>query len=471
MRTLAFPKQFLWGAAASGPQTEGSADKLHESVMDYWYRNCPQDFYDGIGPDTANDFYHRCQEDLQAMKACGFNSFRTSIQWTRLIRDFETGEPDEKAVDFYRDMIHTAEELGIELILNLHHFDLPMELLDQGGWENPRTARLFQIYAATAFDLFGESVRYWTGFNEPMVIAEAGYLDGFHWPKYRNKGRAAVSIMKNIAVANALAAREYRRKKRNGSFGIILNLTPAIPRSMSKEDLAAADFAELFYNRFFMDACIRGIVSEKFQSCMKQAGIDFELSQEEEHLLQENTVDFVGLNYYHPRRVRSRETELITEEWTPNLWFEDYEKPGVRINPYRGWEIDPHCLYDIAMTVKNEYGNIPWYVSENGMGVEGEERFRDENGIINDQYRMDFYTEHLEALHQAMEEGSACFGFHAWTALDCWSWNNAYKNRYGFISVDPVSQKRSFKKSAEWFRELAESGLLKTASGSENSES
>ncbi len=117
------------------------------------------------------------------------------------------------------------------------------------------------------------------------------------------------------------------------------------------------------------------------------------------------------------------------------------------MNPYRGWEIYPKAIYDVAINVRDNYGNIPWYISENGMGVEGEETFIDDDGIVADDYRIDFIREHLEWLHKGIEEGSNCFGYHLWTLIDCWSWSNAYKNRYGLIALDLVTQKKTIKKS------------------------
>ena len=106
------------------------------------------------------------------------------------------------------------------------------------------------------------------------------------------------------------------------------------------------------------------------------------------------------------------------------------------MNPYRGWEIYPQAIYDVAMMMKKDYHNLPWFVSENGMGVADEERFMDDSGMIQDDYRIEFMKEHLSYLHQAIEEGSNCFGYHTWTFIDCWSWLNGYRNRYGFYRVD-----------------------------------
>ena len=453
---LTFPSSFLWGGAASGPQTEGAFDKPCESIMDCWYRQSPEVFHDRIGPDITNDFYHRYEEDFHLMKELGFNSYRTSIQWTRLIKDPLTGEVDPNGAAFYRKVIQCAEENGITLILNLHHFDLPEILLERyGGWTDRRTVECYVRFASAAFDLFGDTVPYWTTFNEPMVIAEAGYLYGFHRPCLKGRGEDAVQIIHHLNLASASAVREYRKRRLSGKIGIVLNLTPAYPRSDSPEDLAASRFAEEFCNRSFLVPAVHGVYSDALISRVRQDGVLFASLPEDEAILKENTVDYLGLNYYHPRRVMARSTPLSSPQWMPDRYYEDYSMPGCRMNPYRGWEIYPKALYDIAMQVKNTYRNIPWYVSENGMGVEREDRFRGEDGIIADDYRIGFYREHLTWLHQAIEEGSACFGFHAWTPIDCWSWNNAYKNRYGFIELDRSTGNRIIKKSGNWFRKTA----------------
>lgn len=133
-----------------------------------------------------------------------------------------------------------------------------------------------------------------------------------------------------------------------------------------------------------------------------------------------------------------------------------FDLPIELFQKYGGWEIYPKAIYDIAKNVQENYNNIPWFISENGMGVEGEERYINEEGKIEDDYRIDFYEEHLQLLAKAMEEGSNCFGYHAWTGIDCWSWNNAYKNRYGFIALDLETQKRTVKKSGEWLKKVTE---------------
>ena len=455
---IKFPDNFWWGAATSGPQSEGEFDKPHKNVMDYWYDKCPEDFFDNVGPGVASNFYYTYKDDLKLMKEAGFNSFRTSIQWSRLIKDFETGEVDEKAVDYYNRLIDEAHNNDITLVLNLHHFDMPSELLEKyGGWESKHVVDLFVLFAKQVFKLFGKKVKYFTTFNEPMVIPEAGYMYGFHYPKINGEGKRAMQIIYNINLASARVISLYKDMEMDGKIGIILNLTPAYPRSDSKEDLKASEVADLVFNRSFLDPAVKSKFPDELVELLKNDGVLWESTIEEMEIINTSKVDFLGVNYYHPKRVKAQDNpEKYQDKWMPDKYFEEYEMPGRRVNPYRGWEIYPKSIYDIAMNVKDNYGNIDWYISENGMGVEGEEKYIDENGELNDDYRIDFYKEHLAWLKKAIDEGSNCFGFHAWTAVDCWSWNNAYKNRYGFIGYDLKTGNRFMKKSGRWYKKLSD---------------
>ena len=140
----------------------------------------------------------------------------------------------------------------------------------------------------------------------------------------------------------------------------------------------------------------------------------------------------------------------------PDMFFDNYEMPGRKMNPYRGWEIYEKGIYDICTNIRENYNNIPFYISENGMGVEGEEKYINENGVVEDDYRIEFIKDHLRWLHKGIQEGANCKGYHLWTFIDCWSWTNAYKNRYGLIALDLETQKRTIKKSGRWFKEVAD---------------
>lgn len=455
---VTFPVDFWWGGATSGPQNEGRFHKPHVNVFDYHYDTKPEDFFRYVGPDVASDFYHLYESDIALFKDLGFNSLRTSIQWTRLIDDLEEGSLNPEGVAYYNRVIDALLAAGIRPIINLHHFDLPIELYERyGGWESKHVVELFVKFARRAFECFGDRVTDWMTFNEPMVVVEGQYLYGFHYPMLVD-GKKAVQVAYNLQLASAKAIQAYRQINQNpaGRVTIALNLTPAYPASQSEEDLAAAHFANLFVNRLFLDASVKGHFPEELVAILAKDGVLWESTPEELAIIHDNRVDYIGVNYYHPHRVKAPEISpnSLTVDWMPQRYFNDYQMPGRRMNVDKGWEIYPQALYDIAKNLQDNYDNIPWFVSENGIGVSREERYLDQTGIIQDHYRIQFFSEHLYWLNRAMQEGANCFGYHVWTPVDGWSWLNAYKNRYGLISNDIHTQTRTVKKSGWWFKDL-----------------
>ncbi len=455
---VTFPVDFWWGGATSGPQNEGRFHKPHVNVFDYHYDTKPEDFFRYVGPDVASDFYHLYESDIALFKDLGFNSLRTSIQWTRLIDNLEEGSLNPEGVAYYNRVIDALLAAGIRPIINLHHFDLPIELYERyGGWESKHVVELFVKFARRAFECFGDRVTDWMTFNEPMVVVEGQYLYGFHYPMLVD-GKKAVQVAYNLQLASAKAIQAYRQINQNpaGRVTIALNLTPAYPASQAEGDLAAARFANLFVNRLFLDASVKGHFPEELVAILAKDGVLWESTPEELAIIRGNRVDYIGVNYYHPHRVKAPEISpnSLTVDWMPQRYFNDYQMPGRRMNVDKGWEIYPQALYDIAKNLQDNYDNIPWFVSENGIGVSREERYLDQTGIIQDQYRIQFFSEHLYWLNRAMQEGANCFGYHVWTPVDGWSWLNAYKNRYGLISNDIHTQTRTVKKSGWWFKDL-----------------
>lgn len=459
-----FPEQFWWGAATSGPQSEGRFNKKHANVFDHWFEIEPDAFYDQVGPDVASNFYNSYKEDIALMKEIGLNSFRTSIQWTRLIDDFDEATVNEDAVRFYNAVIDECLLQGIRPVINLFHFDMPIALQEKyGGWESKHVVDLYVKFASKCFELFGDRVTEWFTFNEPLVIVDGAYLYQFHYPKLVD-GRKAVQVAYNIALASAKAVKAYRKINTHvdGKIGIILNLTPSYPASDDPADLSAARFADLWMNEMFLDAAVKGQFPKELTDTFQKDGVLWDASEAELYQIAENTIDLLGVNFYHPNRVQRPDVsaDSLAVDWLPTKYFDGFAMPGRRMNVDKGWEIYPQALYDIALNIRDNYGNIPWFVSENGMGVSKEERYLNEDGIIEDDYRIQFIQEHLYWLAKGMAEGSNCFGFHLWTPIDCWSWMNAYRNRYGFISTNIHTQVKTIKKSGRWFRKVVEENQL-----------
>ena len=448
-----FPKDFWWGSASSATQMEGAynVDGKEKNIWDYWYEISPEKFHNNIGPKDTSNFYYKYKEDIALMKELGHNSFRFSISWSRLIK--ADNSINQKAVDFYNDVINTMLENNIEPFINLFHFDMPMYLQEIGGWENREVVTHYQNYAKTCFELFGDRVKKWFTHNEPIVPVEFGYLGVHHYPAIVNFKRA-VQVAYHIMLSSALAISEYKKLNLDGQIGIIINLTPSYPRSNSKEDLEASNIADLILNRSFLDPSVHGEFPWELIEFVKEKDLMPIYTKEDVDIIKNNTVDLLGVNYYQPRRVKAKESEVKEEILTPESFFDFYDMPGKKINPHRGWEIYEKGIYDLSINIRDNYKNIPFFISENGMGVEGEDKFK-VNGRIEDDYRIEFISDHLKYANKALNEGCNLKGYHLWTFMDNWSWLNAYKNRYGFVEVDINNEfKRTPKKSAYWFKEL-----------------
>ncbi|MGX7446338.1 glycoside hydrolase family 1 protein [Dolosigranulum pigrum] len=458
---LKFPEGFLWGSSTSAPQTEGTiiGDGKGKNIWDHWYEEEGYKFHNEIGPTNTSTFYKNYKEDIKLLKETGHNAFRMSIQWARLFPKGR-GEINKEAVSFYKDVFKRIREEDIYLIVNLYHFDMPLSLQEEGGWENKETVIAYEIYARTCFELFGEYVDAWSTFNEPIVHVECGYLNQYHYP-CKVDSKAAVQVAYYTQLASSLAVKAAHEINPDFKVCIILNLTPAYPRSSHPADVQAAEIAELFQAKSFLDPSVKGKYPDQLVDLIKKHGLLPNYTEEELTIINENTVDFLGVNYYQPLRVSApKYSPNPIAPFTPQYYYDHYEMPGRKMNPYRGWEIYEEGIYDIAQNLMNNYGNIEWILTENGMGVEDEERFK-EKGKIQDNYRIDFIKNHLIHLHRAIQEGTNCKGYLMWTFIDSWSWLNSYKNRYGFVELDIDTQKRTIKKSGEWFREVSENNGFK----------
>ena len=452
-----FPQDFLWGTSTSGPQTEGrfAGDGKGYNLWDYWYQVEPHRFRFQEGPGLTSTFYENWEEDIELLVETGHTAFRTSIQWSRIFPKGR-GEVNPVGVAFYRQVFERIKSKGIHLMVNLYHFDLPFALQEEGyGWENKETVYAYRDYARFCFETYGDLVDQWITFNEPIVPVEFGYFYDAHYP-HKVDAAAAVKVAYHTQLASSLAVQVCHEVDPNYRIGVVLDLTPAYPRSQHPADVKAARIAELFQAKSFLDPSVLGTYPPELVEILRERALLPEVDPSDLELIKEHTVDFLGVNYYQPIRVSAPryapnpESPMLVEQF-----YEPYVMPGRKINPHRGWEIYEQGLYDIAQNIKENYGNIEWLLTENGMGVEGEEKFR-QNGEIQDDYRIDFVKDHLRELHRAIQEGANCKGYLMWTFIDCWSWLNGYKNRYGLVELDLATQERRLKKSGHWFRELSQ---------------
>lgn len=451
-----FPSDFFWGAASSATQSEGRVpgDGKGENIWDYSSQQFNHRFFEGVTTENTSHFYQDYQGDIQRMADISLNSFRPSISWSRLIPDGD-GLVNPQAVIFYNQMIDELLAKGIQPFINLYHFDMPMAMQEIGGFENRQVVSAYVRYAKICFELFGDRVPYWFTFNEPMIPAEAGYLHDRHYPYVVDFKRAA-TVLHHTILAHCGAVKVFREMALSSKIGIIMDVIPVYPRSQHPADLEAAEMADLFYTKSLNDAILKGAYPAEIGLLLKQYDQMPTIEAGDLDVIAATKIDLLGINYYRPRRVKARESVPNPHGvFSPEWFFDNYEMPGRRMNTSRGIEIYPRGLYDIAKKLQVEYGNIDWFVSENGIGIQGEEAFI-EDGMVQDDYRIAFLREHLVELHRAMSEGSRCLGFQMWTFVDCWSWVNGYKNRYGFYRLELLSGEKSIKKSGLWFKEVIE---------------
>ena len=269
----------------------------------------------------------------------------------------------------------------------------------------------------------------------------------------------------NISIAHSLAVGAFRAAKAaevmcpDAKIGLINCFTPPYTReNPSAADLEAVRMADGIDNRWWLDLVTKGSLPVDVLETLESRGVVLPRRPGDDEILSQGIVDWIGFNYYHPERVQAPASN--TDENGNPVFADEYVWPDAVMNESRGWEIYPKGIYDFAMTMRDNYPDLEWYVSENGIGIEGEDAFKDADGTIQDDYRIDFVRQHLQWIARAIEDGAKCRGYHYWGVIDCWSWNNAYKNRYGFVEVNLADgYNRRLKKSAEW--------LLRTAASHE----
>lgn len=444
-----FPSGFLWGAATSAYQIEGSplADGAGPSN---WHRfaHSPKTIAHGDTGDVADDHYRRWREDVALMAELGLTAYRFSISWSRVFPE-GTGSVNARGLDFYSRLVDALLEAGIRPFATLYHWDLPAALDDRGGWTNRDVAGWFADYAETAFRALDDRVETWATLNEPWVVSDGGYLFGLLAPGRRSPFEAT-RVSHNLMRAHGAAVQAYRAGgNRTGvgkkPIGIVVNLEPKYPASDSPEDLAATARAEAYMNRQYLDPIFLGKYPEELEEVFGEAwpehpSADFDAIRA--------PIDFVGINYYTRGVMRNEPKARYLR--------------AARV-PQRGathttvdWEVYPNGLTDTLTWVRDRYGSIPLYVTENGAAFY-DPPSADGALVVEDPLRVAYYRSHLAAARRAIEKGVDLRGYFAWSLLDNFEWSHGFSKRFGIVHVDYATQKRTPKASARFYSEVIRS--------------
>ena len=440
-----FPDGFLWGAATSAYQIEGSPleDGAGASIWHRFSHTAGNTTNDDHG-DIACDHYRRYPDDVALMRTLGLQAYRFSVAWGRVLPD-GTGRVNQNGLDFYRRLVDELLAAGIQPLLTLYHWDLPAALDDRGGWLNRDVAEWFADYAQVMYRALDDRVKIWTTLNEPWVVSDGGYLHGELAPGHRNRFEAPI-VSHNLLRAHAAAVEAYRSIGGN-QIGIVVNLEPKYAASRFDEDVAATRRADAYMNRQYLDPLFFGEYPEEMREMFGEAWPEFP-AEDFDKLRQK--LDYVGVNYYTRGLTKSDPSvpvERAVRVRNPRAAYTDV-----------GWEVFPQGLTDILTWVTERYGRMPLYVTENGAA------FYDpptaENGTLADPLRVSYYRSHLNAVLDAIEKGADVRGYMAWSLLDNYEWSHGYGKRFGIVHVDYATQQRTPKDSAKFYGEvIAENGV------------
>lgn len=447
MAEARFPEGFLWGVSSAAYGIEGAATS-HGRGESIWDRFCRRKgaVRDGSCGESACDHYRLWRSDLAELEGLGVNAYRFSISWPRVLPQ-GVGRPNPAGLDFYQRLVDALLERGILPLATLHHWDLPQALEDRGGWPNEDLPRLFGEYAGLMFSSLGDRVSCWITHHDPWSAAFHGYGSGRLAPGVRSE-EAAVRAAHNLLLAHAEAVEAYGAFRRPGArIGVALTLQAVRPESERPEDAEAAEAADAYLNRWFLDPILRGAYPPELLETFTARHPEWEPDGSELERVARAGPDFLGLNYFTRRTVRSPENRELLFSFCP---------PSGRLTE-TGWEVYPQGLLELLLRLDRDYGQPEIYLTAVGAACPDQ---RNEEGMIEDGDRTTFLEEHLIRAHQACREGVKLRGFFPWCFLDGFEWSFGYGKRFGLLAVDRQSLRRSWKRSAFWYRErIAQGGL------------
>ena len=430
-----FPQGFAWGAATASYQVEGAvtADGRGESIWDR-FAHTPGRVAGGDTGDVACDHYHRYREDVALMGELGLDAYRFSVAWPRVVPTGR-GAVNAAGLDFYDRLVDELCARGIAPHATLYHWDQPQALEDAGGWPERATAEAFAAYADAVARRIGDRTASIATINEPWCPSYLGYRVGVHAPG-RAEPDAALAAAHHLLVGHGLAIQAIRAAAPGTPAGIVLNFEPKRPATAHPLDLEAAAVEHDQYNRWFLDPLTGGDYPEagaRAWGWRRSEVLPGDLA------LIAVPIDFMGVNYYTCRTVRS---PLL-----PPL--DELDVPPEQTS--QGWEVHPEGLTEVLELVHSRTGDLPLYVTENGAAYDvavGGDRTRDPE-------RLGYLRRHVAAARAAIDQGVPLKGYFVWSLFDNFEWHEGYAHRFGIVDVDFETQERRVRDSGRYWASLA----------------
>ncbi|NMP08451.1 6-phospho-beta-glucosidase [Paenibacillus polymyxa] len=472
MSSYIFPKDFLWGGALAANQAEGAylEDGKGLSLVDLlptgekrrsiMKGNVPSltplesEFYPSH---EAIDFYHQYREDIALFAEMGFKALRVSIAWARIFPTGEDATPNEAGLQFYDDLFDELHKHGIQPVVTLAHFDVPVALIEKyGSWRNRKLVGLFETYANTVFTRYKDKVKYWMTFNEINMLLHLPFLGaGLVFQEGENVKQIQYQAAHHQLVASALAVKACHEIIPDAKIGCMLAAGSFYPYTCNPEDVYQGMEKDR-ESYFFIDVQSRGEYPGYAKRFFKDHGLNIEMESGDAAILKDHTVDYIGFSYYSSRTT-STDPEVVKNMTSGNVF-------GSVANPYLdksewGWTIDPKGFRITANQLHDRYQK-PLFVVENGFGAND---VVSPEGEVNDDYRIDYLKRHIAEMGEALQDGVEIIGYTSWGPIDIVSASSGeMKKRYGYIYVDRDNEgngtlKRIKKKSFDWYKNVIHS--------------
>ncbi len=465
-------KDFLWGGATAANQSEGGYNEGNRGVANVdviphgkdrgpvshgkmkMYDFDDEHYYPAK---EAIDMYHHYMDDIKLFAEMGFKCYRMSISWTRIFPMGDDTQANEEGLVFYENIFKELRKYNIEPLVTLTHFDIPMNLVKKyGAWRNREVIGLYEKFVKTVFERYQGLVKYWLTINEINMLLHSPFVGaGLYFEEGENVMQVKYQAAHHQLVASALATKIGHEVDPENMIGCMLAGGNNYPYSCRPEDYQKA-LEKDREGYFFIDVQSRGYYPNYAWKMFERNNLSIDITEEDKKILKENTVDFISFSYYSSRTVSANPADYA--QTTGNIY-------GSIKNPYLdstawGWQIDPLGLRNSLNMLYDRYQK-PLFIVENGMGAVDEP---DENGYVEDDYRIDYLREHIKALKDAVEiDGVDLMGYTSWGCIDLISASTGQMSkRYGFIYVDRDdfgngTFKRSKKKSFYWYKKVIES--------------
>ncbi|MGR3661542.1 MAG: GH1 family beta-glucosidase [Paracoccaceae bacterium] len=430
-----FPEGFLFGAATAAYQIEGHSYGGAGSTHWDTFAATPGNVRGAEDGAIACDHYHLFEQDFDLLKDGGFDGYRFSTSWARVLPEGR-GAVNEEGLDYYDRLVDAMLARGIKPFQTLYHWEMPSALADLGGWTNRDVAMWFGDYTDIIMGRLGDRIEAVATINEPWCVAYLSHFLGAHAPGLRDI-RATARAMHHVQLAHGEAMTRLRALGQK-NLGVVLNFDYPVPASDEPADVAAAATADAVFNRWFIEGITRGTYPEE---ALAGFGPHMPENWQDDMAQISQPIDWLGVNYY-----------------TRHFHGADPGAPWPAIKGAKGhlattqseWEVYPDGLHYFLTWVEENYTKgLPLYVTENGMSWDDEVV----NGVVYDSERMDFVDQHTQAIHRAIGDGANVQGFFYWSLLDNYEWAEGYEYRFGMVHVDFETQKRTPKATYHMLKE------------------